>query len=177
MGLDMYLYAKRFIWHNEEELRELINKCITCPVSDEPKYVIYEAMYWRKANAIHAWFVKNVQDGEDDCGHYYVSIEDLTKLRDICAAVIENTKLKSGSIKIGEVSTNGGEFIPKFKDGLVIENVKDIEELLPTTSGFFFGSTDYDEYYLRDIKYTKEGLDKILNSDMKDWDFEYHSSW
>ena len=23
---------------------------------------------WRKANAIHKWFVDNVQDGVDDCG-------------------------------------------------------------------------------------------------------------
>ena len=27
------------------------------------------------------------------------------------------------------------------------------EELLPTRSGFFFGSTDYDEWYFEDIKY------------------------
>lgn len=145
MGLDMYLSAKRFIWYNEKELKESIKKCIVCPVSDEPKYVIYEVMYWRKVNAIHAWFVENVQDGEDDCGHYYVSVEDLAKLRDVCATILENVKLGS--------------------------------ELLPTTSGFFFGSTDYDEYYLRDIKYTKEGLDKILNSDTHNWEFEYHSSW
>ena len=27
-----------------------------------------EVGYWRKANAIHGWFVRNVQNGKDDCG-------------------------------------------------------------------------------------------------------------
>ncbi len=54
---------------------------------------------------------------------------------------------------------------------------EDIEALLPTTSGCFFGSTEYDSYYLDDIKNTKEVLDKVLSLDTKGWDFEYHSSW
>ena len=36
--------------------------------------------YWRKANQIHAWFVDNVQQGNDDCGEYYVSHEKLKEL-------------------------------------------------------------------------------------------------
>ena len=39
--------------------------------------------YWRKANQIHAWFVDNVQAGEDDCGDYYVSHEKLKELLDL----------------------------------------------------------------------------------------------
>lgn len=31
--------------------------------------------YWRKANAIHAWFVKNVQGGVDNCQSHEVSKE------------------------------------------------------------------------------------------------------
>ena len=38
--------------------------------------------YWRKANAVHNWFVDNVQDGNDGCKHYWVSKEDLQKLLD-----------------------------------------------------------------------------------------------
>ena len=58
----------------------------------------------------------------------------------------------------------------------------DIEEiaskLLPTQRGFFFGSTEYDEYYIEDLKHTKEVLEKVLN----EVDFEnnyvlYTSSW
>lgn len=51
-------------------------------------------------------------------------------------------------------------------------------ELLPTTSGFFFGSTDYDEWYFQDIEYTVEAIRKIL--DTTDFETEmlyYISSW
>ena len=39
--------------------------------------------YWRKANAIHKWFVDNVQEGTDNCGNYYVSREQLSELRQL----------------------------------------------------------------------------------------------
>lgn len=56
-------------------------------------------------------------------------------------------------------------------------------ELLPTQEGFFFGGTEYDEWYFKDIDYTIEQLSKILeeekqlNEDGFYSDFEYHSSW
>ncbi len=37
--------------------------------------------YWRKFNALHAWFVANVQDDEDNCGAYIVTIDHLKKLQ------------------------------------------------------------------------------------------------
>jgi hypothetical protein len=50
------------------------------------------------------------------------------------------------------------------------------DELLPTRSGFFFGSTDYDEWYFNDIDSTIQILEEALND--KDADsFEYSSSW
>jgi hypothetical protein len=52
-----------------------------------------------------------------------------------------------------------------------------IEELLPTTKGFFFGSTEYDEYYMSDIKSTIKGLEEILSEDVSNGDFYYQSSW
>ena len=38
--------------------------------------------YWRKANAIHNWFVQNVQNGVDDCREHTVTYNDLKNLRD-----------------------------------------------------------------------------------------------
>ena len=50
--------------------------------------------------------------------------------------------------------------------------------LLPTTSGFFFGSTDYDEWYFDDLKETSEELTKILEHDLEDdEDYVYHCWW
>lgn len=103
-----------------------------------------EVLYWRKANAIHRWFVENCQDGVDNCATYYVPREMLEELRDVCRAVV---------------------------DGRV-----DAEETLPTQSGFFFGITDYDEYYIESLNYTAERITEILEDDKINY-FEYQSSW
>jgi len=59
----------------------------------------------------------------------------------------------------------------------VIEN-KDLAAIhLPTESGFFFGSTEYDDWYYQDLTETIEIIDKALTLDQSQWDFEYHSSW
>lgn len=44
----------------------------------------------------------------------------------------------------------------------VLDNHDKAEELLPTMSGFFFGSTDYDEYYFDDVKQVLEYCEETL---------------
>lgn len=105
-----------------------------------------EIAYWRKANHIHNWFVKNVQNGIDECQSSEVSKEQLEQLLSDCKKVL------------------------KHKD--------QARETLPTASGFFFGGTDYDEYYFQDIKNTIQQIETILN----DVDFDenyvfYVASW
>lgn len=50
---------------------------------------------------------------------------------------------------------------------------------LPTQQGFFFGSYDYDEWYMEDMKNTVSQLDKILEATSEGgWtDFIYRASW
>lgn len=51
-------------------------------------------------------------------------------------------------------------------------------ELLPTSSGFFFGSTEYDEWYFEDLKETVVVLTQILEE--TDWETEeivYYEWW
>jgi hypothetical protein len=50
------------------------------------------------------------------------------------------------------------------------------EALLPTQGGFFFGSTDYDEYYIKDLENTLEILNRIL-ADERDCTFYYNATW
>lgn len=52
--------------------------------------IFHEGGYWRKANAIHAWFVDNVQKGVDDCGYYELTREDLEKLKGICQEAVKS---------------------------------------------------------------------------------------
>lgn len=60
----------------------------------------------------------------------------------------------------------------------VLANPELDSELLPTGAGFFFGSTEYDEYYIQDLQETKKILDDVLNDPIFDgWDFYYQASW
>lgn len=59
----------------------------------------------------------------------------------------------------------------------VIDEPSKAEELLPTGSGFFFGSTDYDEWYLEGIKDTLAILSKVIEDVPEGWSFEYQASW
>lgn len=151
MGLDMFLYAKKpfykYLDPDSEKIVEQINK-IDIPGRGEMRVhaVECEAMYWRKANQIHKWFVDNVQNGTDDCGTYEVEITQLQSLVDTCKKVLRD-KTKA-------------------------------YDLLPPQKGFFFGSTEIDECYSKDLEETVEQLTKILETpNIKQWWFTYHSSW
>lgn len=154
MGLDMYLYAKKYVqdWaHNypegkipETTVAKVTARMLGIPDSIPVTNVEATAIYWRKANAIHKWFVDNVQDGEDDCNEYYVSREKLQQLRTLCEKVLNDTSLA--------------------------------QELLPPQSGFFFGGTEIDDWYKTDLIETVEGIDRCLLLDPS-FSFYYQSSW
>ena len=44
----------------------------------------------------------------------------------------------------------------------VLEDHSKAEELLPTTAGFFFGSTEYDDWYFGDVECVKTTFESIL---------------
>ena len=50
------------------------------------------------------------------------------------------------------------------------------DSLLPTTSGFFFGGTEYDEWYFNGIDNTITFLEDCLSDELAD-EFEYNASW
>ena len=156
MGLDMYLSGKRYmskVFRAEDEPKqneiaklfpELEGWSGRWGDASPVKEVSIEVGYWRKANAIHDWFVREVQGGEDNCSPYYVAREQLVELKELCQEVLDNR---------GKAA-----------------------ELLPTASGFFFGSTNYDQYYFDDLQATIDIVDKCLTLP-SEWDFEYRSSW
>jgi hypothetical protein len=99
MGLDMYLYADNYFSGYNDLEKETTDAILSLANMNELKsdhgsiVVRVEAAYWRKANAIHRWFVENVQDGKDDCGIYYVSDVALVELKAVCDRVIANPSL------------------------------------------------------------------------------------
>lgn len=153
MGLDMYL--EKCSNGNEEEVG-----------------------YWRKSNQIHNWFVENVQDGEDDCGTYKVGIKKLTELLKTVETVLESIQTRKAKVVTGRKcgpDTNGWEDI--LEDGELIIDPTVAEELLPTTSGFFFGGIQYDNFYVDDLKHTKKILEKILAEHQPYDSYYYTASW
>lgn len=46
----------------------------------------------------------------------------------------------------------------------VLEDHSLAEELLPTRSGFFYGHTEYDEWYFKDLQDAKEKLEEDVKS-------------
>lgn len=63
---------------------------------------------------------------------------------------------------------------------MVLDDHSQAEELLPTMDGFFFGSTDYDEYYFEDVeqvlKYCEETLLPMFD-ELDDRESIYFSTW
>lgn len=191
MGLDMYLdKCNRKAWgYKDLDIDEVKTNNPALYEELKPfivtrgKYVPWETLfsevgYWRKANAIHRWFVENVQNDVDDCGRYEVSKEQLETLLEVCNEVLENSELVEGQIGNGYTFDTNGNKIMHYEEGKYIEDPSVAEELLPTTSGFFFGSTDYDEYYISDIEHTVDIIKEALAT--TDFDREmivYCSSW
>jgi len=161
MGLDMYLFAQHYIskvnWEKSdpdnivenEDYTAVVNTLDCRDVIDKEEVTGFTIDipigYWRKANAIHNWFVKEMADGRDECQYIYCGKENLEELRSLCSNVL------------------------KKKD------VAYSQENLPTHSGFFFGSTDYNDWYYQDLETTIEILDRALASKYNT--FVYRASW
>ena len=156
MGLDMYLTAERhladYAW-KQPEFRAAFHAVIAASKMpydrDTPSVVVSTTIgYWRKANAIHNWFVNNVQDGVDKCQKADVSREKLQELLDLC------------------------------KELILQKDPYAVMEKLPPTSGFFFGSSDINEDFWDDLNNTIAILQPVLDDHtLQDCDFYYQSSW
>lgn len=55
----------------------------------------------------------------------------------------------------------------------VLKNHELAEELLPTRSGFFFGSTEYDDWYFKDVEDVRSQFKKLLKGFNEDTDVIY----
>ena len=98
MGLDMYLTKETYVknWdhmRSEERTHIAISGGRTKGIKPERiSEIIEEVGYWRKANQIHAWFVRECQDGVDECQKTYVGREKLEKLLSACETVLADPK-------------------------------------------------------------------------------------
>lgn len=118
MGLDMYLSAKKYLSPYfdaaDGEKIKSINEIFGVDSDDVDDYgvkeVTFRVAYWRKANAIHQWFVDNVQDGLDECQESHVPREKLQELMALCESIIAEPN-KGASV----LPTAGGFFFGSTK--------------------------------------------------------------
>jgi hypothetical protein len=158
MGLDMYINRVNRTNHSVEELVEFYHERddVTPESQDCQPFlplrkfdwgdaycIFHEACYWRKFNALHNWFVNNLQNGVDDCGFYELTQEKVNECLDVLREVKDTKKYK----------------------------------LMEPKSGFFFGSTEVDEWYWDGVDNAIDQLEKLLNLDWNAYRFFYHSSW
>ena len=164
MGLDMYLkYRKNMSGYDfspeSEAYKALVAEAgLNEIASGLSPYLSMEvtAIYWRKVNAVHGWFVNELAGGEDHCQEIHVTREKLEELRNLC---FEALSVPAGSSLQEHAPT-----------------------VLPPTPGFFFGSEEIDEYYIEDLKYTMTEIDRVLaqlpnDGEGWDWSLYYQASW
>ena len=111
-------------------------------------YYAEEDAYFRKVNFIYHYCQPKLVD---ECA--FVTKDDLEDIIERCDKILEGLKFK-------------GEEIPYEKIDLA-------QELLPTQSGFFFGSTDYDKWYFASVKDARRQMKKLLRGFNEDTDVIY----
>lgn len=150
MGLDMYLYRNLDpngnvlnITPQDEFNTDAFTKLLKRATTSNSPYlrptISVNVASWRKANAIHQWFISHCADDVDNCQDIEVSLEDLHELKDTCERILNAPN-----------------------------DINLMERLLPTQDGFFFGDTDLNNAdtlnaYLEDVKYTND----ILSEEFK----------
>lgn len=154
MGLDMYVTAKRYLWDfgdsGDKQIAASIGNLFPEMAGYRVKQVEVEVMYWRKANAIHKWFVDQCQDGVDECQETYLDSKKLYELHDICRAVLADRSQAATLLPAQSGFFFGGT---EYDEGYF----DDVERTLKWLDRLIIKDAFADQF--------------------KDWNFYYQSSW
>ena len=106
MGLDMYLELRRSEggarvageYAMPGPMEDLAERCTELMgresiEAETTVETVVQVAYWRKANAIHGWFVDNCGGGVDDCSPMEVSAGQLSMLLAAVKSVLANHSL------------------------------------------------------------------------------------
>lgn len=158
MGLDMYLYAKQFAaassWSGEDDVKKV--KSVARMMKGN-KFLMNEehGLQFAEIKLQIAYWRKANQIHKyfvDKCADGKDECQDTYVERDHLEDLL-------------------------WRCETILKDRSRAEELLPSQSGFFFGGTEYDEWYFQDLENTIPVLKKILKDAPKNWEFEYKASW
>ena len=155
MGLDQYLYAKCYTSSGDwlgKERNELFDKVV-------------------EATGANSFITKQMPSASIE-----IKVGQWRKANQIHQWFVDNCQ--GGEDDCREAFVDRGQLI-ELRDlcDKVLADHSLAGELLPTASGFFFGSTDYDEWYFNDIEDTVLIINEVLVNVPAEYDFYYGSSW
>lgn len=160
----MYLYKKTYV-QNWDDMTPSEKHQITVKKNNKPvkhikpariTYITEQVGYWRKVNAIHDWFVKNVQNGVDECQEAHVELEKLIELKMLCEQVLADHSLAKTLLPCA--------------DGFFFGYDHTNED------------ANYTEWYFQGLQDTVKIIEELENeiepgNDYIEGDLYYHSSW
>lgn len=163
MGLDMYFYARKTTYKSfskwdkpsrvdetdyPEDLKTFSDYIYDRNFKSVQTETEYQIGYFRKFNALHSYIVKTFANGIDNCQDILLYKADIAKIK----------KVLDDILKVG--------------------TEEKAKETLPTQSGFFFGGTDYGEYYFEEVKVAADLMQSFLdNFDFENYQLVYRASW
>ena len=140
MGLDQYIEIE--VVHQTENVKK--RRAVT-ERRDET------LAYFRKVNFIQKFFEDKYEVPDDE--RVPITKEDLQGLADLCDRVMSKFEEWDGA----KEALDSDDYVEPPKH---IQDYAD--ELLPTCDGFFFGSTDYDNWYFNNVKDVRDTVREIL---------------
>lgn len=204
MGLDMYLnrYPKGM---SNKEIDETHRRLWKEGYEAYEKWVDNHIVaYWRKVNFLHGYIVKTFAKGVDDCNEIEI---DLNGIKNILEKCEDSCRVLDGALlvpyRMTDISTwvhlcepefekadgemcitiifDGkkilGDFYEDFYYKVEESKNKELDSILPPYSGPFFGSCEYDYWYVYDVFSLRDELKRIID----EWDesqrYVYRASW
>jgi hypothetical protein len=156
MGLDMYLSKKTYVkqWEHKGEDN-------------------YQVEVTQKGEPVSHIKSERISYIEEEVGYWRKS----NQIHNWFVQNVQNGIDNCGTYFVGKEQLE--ELLELCKQ--VLANNQLAEELLPSASGFFFGSTEYDEWYFNDLTHTVQIIESLLSEQNErgyiDGDIYYHSSW
>ena len=155
MGLDQYLYAKTYLspseWRGEEEKKK----------------------FHAVVNAVGA---DTLVYSDLPSAQVEIKVGYWRKVNSVHQWFVDNCQDGNDDCREAYVSREQlQELLDTCKKVVADHSLAD--ELLPTQGGFFFGSTEYDEWYFTDLEETVTMLEQVLRDTPEGWSFAYQSSW
>lgn len=180
MGLDIYV----------ERLRDSkrLNK------RGKAIYEREEVAYFRKVNCLIPFFENEMGGDVDNCKDFDISVEAMQKLVEVCDKLIQlhqqcgpvpdftecmpSREDGESAVDFEARQADYNAKLQAYRDGL--RSRKDVAcaiEELPTRAGFFFGSTEYGEWYFEDLQHIKDEFSQVIADAVPSDDFVFLISY